>query len=278
MLKNTFCHLPGIDLRKERELWASGIYCWESLIEVNAATLHRRQVSLLAKQIRESFEHLERNNPRYFSELLPQGQSWRLFPEFRHSIAYLDVETTGLKHGDSITTIAIYDGQSISYYIQNQNLENFKKDIREYTLIVTYNGKCFDIPFIERCLGVRVDQAHIDLRYVLQDLGYRGGLKECERKLGIDRGELAEVNGCLAVFLWDDFKRNRNPRALETLLAYNVQDVLSLEVLLVIAYNKNLANTPFHRSHHLLLPSPPKNPFEVDKKTVERIKSACYWR
>jgi uncharacterized protein YprB with RNaseH-like and TPR domain len=28
--------------------------------------------------------------------------------------------------------------------------DDFKSDITRYGLIVTYNGKCFDIPFIER--------------------------------------------------------------------------------------------------------------------------------
>jgi uncharacterized protein YprB with RNaseH-like and TPR domain len=273
MLKSTFCHLPGIDLQKERALWALGVQCWESLIEASAPFSY--QVSLLAKQIRESFKQLENNNPKYFAELLPQNQNWRLFPEFRHSIAYLDIETTGLKSSDSITTIAIYDGQSIHHYVQNHNLKKFERDIREYTLIVTYNGKCFDIPFIERYFGIEMNQAHIDLRYVLQELGYTGGLKGCEQKLGIYRGGLAEVDGGMAVVLWDEFNKNGNQSALETLLAYNVQDVLSLETLLVIAYNQNLANTPFYQTHRLPLPSPPKNPFAADKKTIEKIRRAC---
>lgn len=37
--------------------------------------------------------------------------------------------------------------------------------------------------------------AHIDLRYVLASLGYRGGLKGCERQLGLDRQELQDVDG-----------------------------------------------------------------------------------
>ncbi|MFN2456300.1 MAG: ribonuclease H-like domain-containing protein, partial [Pyrinomonadaceae bacterium] len=100
------------------------------------------------------------------AELLASNQHWRLFPEFRASIAYLDIETTGLGYGDSITTIAIYDGKSVRHYVKNQNLERFKKDIKEYSLIVTYNGKCFDVPFIESHFQIKINQVHLDLTVV----------------------------------------------------------------------------------------------------------------
>src|SRR6185503_9998921 len=115
---------------------------------------------------------------------LPTNQHWRLASDFRRSIAYLDIETTGLGYGDMITTIAIYDGSNILHYINGQNLSDFKRDIQAYNLLVTYNGKCFDVPFIERFFNIRLDHAHIDLRYVLKSLGYTGGLKACERQLG----------------------------------------------------------------------------------------------
>ena len=59
-----------------------------------------------------------------------------------------------------------------------------------------------------------MNQAHIDLRYLLKSLGYTGGLKGCEKKAGIDRGELDGVNGYFAVLLWQDYQRNRNEKPL----------------------------------------------------------------
>jgi hypothetical protein len=55
------------------------------------------------------------------------------------------------------------------------------------------------------------------------------------------------------------------------LLAYNIQDVLNLENLMVIAYNLKIKDTPFYEKQ---LPEPvflPGNPFKVDLETVERI-------
>ncbi|MBW1642466.1 MAG: ribonuclease H-like domain-containing protein, partial [Deltaproteobacteria bacterium] len=93
------------------------------------------------------------------------------------------------------------------------------------------------IPFIENQFGLKLDHSHIDLRYVLVGLGFSGGLKGCERQLGINRGDLSGVDWYFAVLLWNDYIRNNNKRALETLLAYNIEDVVNLEKLMVISYN-----------------------------------------
>ena len=77
-------------------------------------------------------------------------------------------------------------------------------------------------------------------------------------------------NNCYLI--WKDYKNNNNEKALETLLTYNIQDVLSLESLMIIAYNLKIKDTPFYGND---LPDPvlPEIPFDIDKKTVERIKN-----
>ena len=68
----------------------------------------------------------------------------------------------------------------------------------------------------------------------------RGGLKACERQLGVTRPGLEEVDGFVAVLLWHDFQRRKDQRSLDTLLAYNVQDTVNLEALMVHAHNAHL--------------------------------------
>jgi uncharacterized protein YprB with RNaseH-like and TPR domain len=272
MLKNTFCHIPGCNATVEKSLWTAGITSWEEMLTAKLPYLSRQKASLFTSHIKESFAHLANNNPQYFVERLPSNQHWRFFPEFRHSVAYLDIETTGLHSTAAITTIAIYDGQSVFSYVQGANLEDFKRHINRYTLIVTYNGKCFDVPFIERYFDIKMNHAHIDLMYVLRSLGYKGGLKGCERQLGLDRKELDGVDGFFAVLLWDEYQKTKNPKALETLLAYNIEDVVNLEKLLTIAYNKKLAETPFQQSHFLPMPAAPRLPFTADSETIHRIQ------
>ena len=272
MLRNTFCHIPGIGARSERTLWSKGILCWDDVLNVDSIRLPKKRHQLLKSQIQESIAHLKDHNPRHFTDSLPSSDYWRLLPDFRHSTAYLDIETTGLGGpGDYITTIALYDGTSIFYYVKGRNLDDFRADIARYKVIVTYNGKCFDVPFIENDLGIKMNHAHIDLRYVLKSLGYAGGLKGCEKKLGLCRQELEGIDGYFAVLLWKDFRAKKNEKALETLLAYNVTDTVNLETLMSKAYNMKLKETPFLQTHQLTVPEPPQNPFTPDMKTIRRI-------
>ncbi len=277
MLKNTFCHIPGIGVNKEQSLWDSGVRCWQDALDSTPLKLPRVNTNTITQYIQESFERLDERDLEYFNRLLPDNQNWRLFPDFSDAVAYLDIETTGLGFGDVITTIALYDGKTISWYVNGHNLDDFVEDIRRYSLLVTFNGKCFDLPFMEAYFGIEFPQAHIDLRYVLKSLGFKGGLKACEKRLGIDRGQLDGVDGFFAVLLWREYQRTGNVKALETLLAYNIQDVVNLETLLILAYNLKLHETPFTDSHHLTLPSAPLLPFVADSQTVARIRKENAW-
>jgi hypothetical protein len=231
------------------------------------------RLRLAQLHLEESITQLAGGNPLHFQRSLPYDQQWRLFADFRHRAVYLDIETTGLGGPwDHITTIALYDGRGISCYVHDDNLLQFREDILRYGLVVTYNGKTFDLPFIRRSLHAPMDHAHIDLRYLLKSLGYRGGLKGCERQLGIHRDELDGVDGLFAVHLWREYQRTGDRRALETLLAYNVLDVVNLESLMVMAYNARLDGTPFREAHRLDAPPRPDLPYRPDEGTMERVR------
>ncbi|HEX2948175.1 MAG TPA: ribonuclease H-like domain-containing protein [Armatimonadota bacterium] len=271
MLEQTFCHIPGIGEKTEHDLWAAGIHNWREVAD--RPELPPRRAAVLTQYADESLTRLEARDVAYFSERLPANQHWRLFPHFRDRIAYLDIETTGLGNpGDHITTIALYDGHTLRHYVYGDNLPEFAQDIRAYDLLVTFNGKCFDIPFIEAYFGISLPLPHIDLRYVFASLGYQGGLKNIERTLGFDRGELADVDGYFAVILWHDYAKRRNHAALETLIAYNMLDAINLEALMVTAYNRKIAQTPFAESLHLPTPVAPSLPFTPDMATITRLR------
>jgi len=279
MLRHTFCHLPGIGENTERNLWRAGITSWETALAPPSGdrSLIRR---LPDARLRESLAHYAKANSAWFGQCLPAGQVWRMFHDFRHSCAYLDIETTGLPGQGHITTIALYDGRTIRTYVHGDNLDRFGEDIRDYRLLVTYNGKAFDLPFLARDLGVRLEQPHIDLRHLLSSLGLKGGLKNCERQMGLTRPGLEDVDGFVAVLLWHDFRRRRNEQALETLLAYNVQDTINLETLLIHACNRKLEEldgVAFAAAYRLPPSAPPANPHRVDAVTVRRIVREYAW-
>jgi len=279
MLQNTFIHIQSIGALTEQRLWESGLRDWDTLSDDISIPLSGSRKYLLKAGIGESKRHLHQGNPVYFSKLLPSNQCWRMFPEFRNSTVYLDIETTGLdRRYNSITTIALYNGHEIKTYVHGQNLDEFIDEVYKYKVIVTYNGKSFDTPFIESFFNIRLNHAQIDLRYVLYSLGFRGGLKGVERQLGNDRGNLRDIDGFFAVLLWDEFLKTKNQQTLETLLAYNVQDTITLENLMITAYNMKLRETPFYDNLLIEETMPPVNPFRTDLATIDRIKSGSqYW-
>jgi len=272
MLTHTFCHIPGIARKTEEKLWDAGIMSWEDwrdplpirlpiTTRIDAPKILGRSLTALAGQ------------PAYFTNALASNETWRLFPHYRDKTAYLDIETTGLDEAAEITTIALFDGQEVFTYVNGENLDDFVDDICRYQVIVSYNGKSFDVPFLERYFRISLPQAQIDLRHVLARLGFKGGLKGCEKQLGIHRGNLDGVDGYFAVLLWREYRATGDRRALETLLAYNIEDTVNLERLMVEAYNRNLLHTPFYQALEIPHPLPPPNPYLADYDCVERLKS-----
>lgn len=275
MLRNTFSHIPGIGTRMEEKLWESGLLSWNDCLATPATGFPcgRRTAERLLEEVRASERELENGNALHFAERLPSDQHWRLFPEFRHSTVYLDIETTGLgPPSDHITTIALYDGRHITTYVWGENMERFAEDVARYALVVTYNGKCFDLPFIRDCLRISMPHAHIDLRYVLKSLGHGGGLKACERRFGLDREELDGVDGFFAVLLWQEYRRTGDRRVLETLLAYNILDVVNLETLMIQAYNLKVGTTRLGLPLGIPPASAPTPPFSPDRRVIERVR------
>jgi len=272
MLEHTFCHIPGIGQKAEQKLWAAGIIDWDAALHAETLPGQPNRADMIRKYAAQCRAHLDRRNALYFCDALASREHWRLFPHFNRRVAYLDIETTGTQPGiDYITTICLYDGNDVQYYVHGANLDDFARDIRQFELIVTYNGKTFDLPFIRHYLGVEINAAHIDLRYVLASLGFKGGLKGCEKQMGIARNELDGVDGYFAVLLWYEFFNRGNRKALETLIAYNMMDVINLEHLMFAAYNMKIAQTPFNDLLRLDIPIPPGIPFSPDLPTIERI-------
>ena len=277
MLKNTFSHLTKIGPKREAALWRNAIFSWEDLMSTldtnNRFT--RRIAPPVRQELKDSLTHHAARNARWFAGKLPPADTWRLFPDFQGSAAYLDIETTGLNEPGNppdITTIALYDGNTIRWYVNGENLDDFKKDIRQYQLLITFNGKTFDVPVIESFFHIRMDQAHIDLRYVLKNLGYSGGLKACEQKLGICREDLDGVDGFFAVLLWDDYRRRKASKTLGTLLAYNIADAVNLERLMIMAFNQKISRLEHVSVDRLPEPVEPLLPFVPDMATIDRIK------
>ena len=238
MLENTFIHIPGVGAVTERRLWERGIIDWEGFLRSGAPLLPPGRDILARRILRKSIEH--RRDISFFAEILPRPEMWRLFDSFRDRAVYLDIETSGGWGGwDEITVIGLYDGVEVKSFINGANLDAFEIEVARYDLVVTFNGTCFDLPYIRRTFpSISLPPAHVDLRFLMAQMGFRGGLKKIERDCGITRDlDIRDMDGFEAVRLWQDHLRGSDS-ALEMLLRYNRADIVNLEPLMVKGFHE----------------------------------------
>lgn len=104
--------------------------------------------------------------------------------------------------------------------------------LRGVDTIYTYNGSRFDLPFIDRRLGINLAEhcEHRDLMYDCWRNNLFGGLKRVEKQLGIER-QLPDIGGYDAVRLWWRYINDGDAVALATLIRYNREDIMNLKEL-----------------------------------------------
>ena len=236
MLEHTFIHVPGIGLKTEQELWKQGILTWEDFLGSRTTPLSPARDTLVRQILGDSIAN--RHDIRFFQERLSPGDMWRIFEGFKDKVVYLDIETSGFYQGvDEITVIGMYDGKNVKTFVQGINLDQFESSIAPYVLAVTFNGTQFDLPFIRRQFpGISLPPAHIDLRFFLKKLGYRGGLKAIEKDFCLSRDATVDgMDGYEAVLLWRAYQWG-DKGALDRLIEYNTADIVNLEPLMQRGY------------------------------------------
>ena len=236
MLTSSYIHIPSVGYLTEQKIWKAGITSWESFDE-NKLNLPLSKKQHIKKYVTLSADALNNCDYGFFSSLLPRNEHWRCLPSFS-KIAYLDIETTGLdKYHDDITLIGVYDGKETKTFQKGRQFLDFKEYIDKFPMIVSFNGSCFDLPFISSKLGIKFNQLHFDLRFAFGGLGIRGGLKRIESRFGLERSkETKGLDGFDAVRLWHQYIAG-DDNSLELLKKYNQEDVIGLKALAQKAYN-----------------------------------------
>jgi uncharacterized protein YprB with RNaseH-like and TPR domain len=152
--------------------------------------------------------------------------------------AFLDIETTGLSPAYCrITVVGVHltdgtEGRLVQLVGDDVTGDRLLEALEGTSMMYSYNGSRFDLPFIRSCLGIDLMMLfpHRDLMHDCWRRGLYGGLKAVERQLGIQR-RLRGVNGFEAVRLWWRYVNDYDEAALATLLEYNREDVLNLKSL-----------------------------------------------
>ena len=228
-VENSFIGVTGVGEKTEQGLWEEGVTHWDDFYEdaVGPKTAER-----VAAFIDEGRDRLADEDVAYFEEAFPSAENWRLWENFAERACCFDIETTGLdQRHHVVTTVSFYRDGDVETLVRGDDLtaDALRGMVEDAGLLVTFNGKRFDVPFLEACFDVDLDLPHIDLMYTCKRLGLSGGLKPIERQVGIER-DRPDISGRDAVRLWRQHESGTDG-ALETLVSYNREDAVNLATL-----------------------------------------------
>ncbi len=245
MLRATFSHLRGVSPAAERRLWQAGVCSWRELELSVKRHFSPRKVGAIVTQLKECAAAWEADDHRYFLATLPPAEQIRVFGRFRDRMTFLDVETTGLSRQDQLTAVSLLSRGDLCQLVRGVDLDELPGVLARAGILVTFNGTRFDLPFILREFGADCLTApsHLDLYPVFRANGYRGGQKKMEQQLNLAR-QLPDVDGAVAVELWQRYAAVGDERALARLLIYNAEDVLLLERLAHMLYDRKVRECP----------------------------------
>lgn len=245
MLKHTFIFLPGVGARFEGHLWSEGIFRWQDFLN----TKHIRGLSedrkdQLDRGLTDGLYALERQDIDFFARRMNPSEHWRLFDYFRKDAVCLDIETTGgPPMEDSVTVVGLYGNDKMNTLIKDINLtpETLKDILSCYKLIITYYGKVFDVPFLNKSIyGLNITMPNYDLCFASHKLGIKGGFKKLETHFGIYRDDgIKGMDGYDAVKLWRRYQRGET-NALELLVRYNEADTKNLYTIAETLYEMSI--------------------------------------
>ena len=135
-------------------------------------------------------------------------------------------------------------------------LESILKEFNnEKSVVVTYNGKCFDSQILKtRCLmnGIKPpDYHHVDLLHPARRL-WKKIIQDCSQAsietkiLGIDRS--GDIPGSLAPDIWFEFLKTGRTEKLTGICDHNVADITGLASILSAIIS--IASDPFNTNHN----------------------------
>ena len=170
------------------------------------------------------------------------------------SVVYLDTETTGLAGGTGTCAFLIGVGAAdgSGFRVRQFFLRDFTEEkaalaalaeaLEPYQLLVTYNGKTFDLPLLEtrytlaRMRSPFARMVHLDLLHPARRL-WKLRLESCQLKnlerelLGIARN--GDVPGSEIPQIYFDYLRTGSAKGLQPVFFHNALDIVTLAGLTV---------------------------------------------
>jgi len=167
-------------------------------------------------------------------------------------IVFFDIETTGLSPASSSLYLigAVYYQQmewhtrqwfADSLSAEQEILQDFFHFLKDYKVLVSYNGDAFDIPYLQKCASqysLETDFSHLTsfdlyrrirpLKKMLQLESLK--LPVLEEFLGISRSD--EFNGKDLIPIYKEFLETQDETLYQALLLHNEEDLKALPQLM----------------------------------------------
>ena len=235
MIRNSFIFLENISARKEQHLWQQGITDWDAFLKTDTIPgIPYQKKQYYNRKIREARQAWQENDSTYFRGKLPASVCWRLYDYFREEAGLLDIEIDSY---GKITVVGISNYYKTNFLVRGVNLSTalLQKEIQKYKILLTFNGASFDLPALQKQFQINLTIPHIDLKPLCIKLGLKGGLKEVEKQLGLNRPAHLYGN---PVELWKAFRASGDQEYLELLLEYNREDTENLKGVMDYVYGK----------------------------------------
>jgi uncharacterized protein YprB with RNaseH-like and TPR domain len=250
MLERSFIILPGIGRKTEQRLWSIGVGDWQSFLDCTKIPgFSRERKAACDRWLARLYEWATTGQLTAIAEYLPVNEHWRLYPNLHEKLLCLDVEVDGMYYDSKPSVIGLYDPylKRFKQLIAGQDLnaKQLRRELERYQCIVTFNGKTFDLPYLQlRYPNAIPDMVHLDLRHLSPRVGLKGGLKHVEYQLGLAREpDIIPLRGEDAVRLWRVWVNENNLYALDLVLRYNRADTVHLKPIIEHVYTQLAAQT-----------------------------------
>lgn len=185
---------------------------------------------------------------RQVQKLRSLGASdWELLPYFNpEDLVFLDIETTGLWASQPLFLIGLLYYQNGRIFIKQYFARHYSEEkavlfaanelLQQFKVVVSYNGKCFDVPYItgrsvEHRLFYSYPHHQVDMLYHARR-HFRGKLPDCrlvtleEHLLNFERDD--DIPGFLIPETYHRFVQRQDVNLVQPIIEHNRLDLLAM--------------------------------------------------
>lgn len=184
--------------------------------------------------IPDNLKEYSRNRRMVFFDIETLGLNPQFYPVILIGMSYEE---------NGVYTVEQFFAEDI---LEEENiLSQFKSKIKASDILVTYNGKNFDVPYINKRMerygmDYSLNQEHLDVICHVRPNKKKLGLESCslksvERYLKLNREDT--IDGAESIILYNRYVKSREEEIKQKIMLHNFEDVYNLPGILKIFDN-----------------------------------------